>query len=506
MSKQYNTESDNHNLLRKLEPLPITQQETVNPDVKAKNREERELSIPVGSATGQGQIGPLVFEHEDKPTPADHSKPQPAPFQEKKDPEEVNPSINIEQLKELNGLDYPIIKESGVVELNRYEKFMCNARKHIATASKQAEINIKMRTNENQYICGKTSYIKFKLNISNDSNNVNFGSGSVSNIFKRISLKLPNGQLLDLCDKINIYSHVVDRWIKGVDYRFSGAGELKGFNQEDELKTVEDYYVMLSDLSPVFNTDSLLPASLTNNIEFVIELEKPDVAFSRVDFVGVAPAANALEYSISNIYFGLNSYYLDYEFHKMIKDKPLTLEYISYEMKRVMETSFNINVDLDVSAKSRVINVFNRVLQADLNADDILNYDRLACDTFGKELKNVRYYVGDLSYPNYELDFTERYLHNAQSLNILDRYSNIVSFEDYENFDYTDILDLKRSKFNIEGMPIDHTNLIRFIAEHPDEREYEMYFFVMYMKRLNIIPPVQNDDVNNKYAKFEIFQ
>lgn len=496
---------ENPNLLHmgKLEPIPVTQQEQISKAEKARLRHNDFFAVPAGLSAGMGQSGAVsLAKNQEPPHPSESHRIKPAPLHEKS--EEVDPTGSVDFYKEMNGLDFPITQETGIVTFNRFERFNAQEHTYKATAFKQDDFEIQLRTSPAQFINGKTSYIKFRLRHQNGLGDIDFGTGSAANIFKRITVKLPDNRMVDLHDHCNVYNHVIDRWVKGPEYLHGGVGLLKGYDPTNTLTLEDDdtFIIMLSDLIPLLNVDTLMPSEITNNLTLTFQLEEPDVAFR---FNGFAILSDTVTYDISDISFNLDSYYLDSDFLKIMHSKPFTIEYPTYETIKSIVSGHSINVELDIS-KSRILNVFARAI--DITIPDSIFGDNMGSDkALTDEYTSVDWQVGNISYPKFVLNNpSEVYIHNLKAFGVLDEDDSMMDYNAFVNTDHIHTLDLKRSKYNLEGTPIDHTNIIRYNLQRTDDVAMAVRFMVVYMKRINIYPAGMKADTNYEFSKYEIFE
>lgn len=498
---------NDNNYLKPLIPLPVSQQDQVGKQKQAELRKDQVLSVPV-SQPGLGYVGALPLT---KSVVPEYTKSiSSIPLHEKTD-EEKKVELNIKYLEDANGLDYPIIKESNIVDICRYERYNdSNKTFQISANFEPRTYKSQLRINQNQYIDGRASYLKFKLKLTNDNDNVNFASGSATNIIKSCYIDLPNGERLDTYEKFDLYNHVNDRIIKSADYyigNYDSYAYLKGHRESGVALLEEDEYVIfLPDIAKIFNSTSLLPPSLLNNMTITFEFNNPDHAFKRINPVA-APANGALFCRVDNFKWHLKSYTLDNEFLKKIDNKQIIIEYPTYETYMRTETNHQFNFDLSVS-KSRVLSVFCRPHDSDIPESDIDNLT-IESSTEYTNLINTKWFVGDIQQPSYTLDSNQDWY--IKILDILRRTHDQTRVQlgltEFKTTDYITGVDLKRSLYNNDGTPIDYSNLIRFETEvlNDNLKRYTFNFIVMYMKRV-IIEQDASLDPNNRYPKFKILE
>jgi len=492
------TDNVNHEFLRKLGQLNHSELDTLTESQKLEKNVKQALSQP-NNVAGQGYLGAMpvnkVLQGDFR---SDGEVKQSLPTHE---PEtDVKPTENEQFYREANGLDYPIYPNTGIVTRRSDEQYFPEIDNYVSTHGNQPLIEIKLKVNYGQYICAKNSYLK--LRITPNSNDVNFATGSACNIIKRARYVLANGEVIDNCDKVNIYNHVRDHWSRGTDY-VNNYGITKGYQSNSGAMLVENNLIIpLGDLLPIFNVESLLPPEMVSSCTITLELEKPIIAFET--FQATTVLFGDFSYTVSNISVILDSYYLDPSFVKIMHQKEIIVEYPTYETLVNHSKNKNPHFDLEIS-KTRVLNVICRPLN---NAVDFLNYsiDSIKGQSNLFADKKEQYWtVNNQNYPEYKRDKYDEYIYNYKTFgaNITEpliRPSNLEAFGDH----FIETLNLERSKYNIEGQPITNKNLIRYHRTSFTSNDVNFVFFVTYMKRVHVSPLSPNRDARLQFPKYDI--
>jgi hypothetical protein len=491
----------NHEPLKKLGPLNESEKETLSDGQKLELGLKLALSNP-GGEPGQGYVGPMPVNKElQGEYRSEGQKQEPLPLHE---PEtDVIPDETEQFYREANGLDYPIFPDTGIVRQRKDVQYFPEIDQYKCSYEQQPQIEIQLKTNYGQYICGKNSYLKLK--IKSNSNDHWFGSGSACNIIRRSRYVLANGEVLDNCDTVNIYNHVRDHWSRGTDY-INNYGISKGYQSAPASPPVSDELIIpLGDILPIFNVDSLLPPEMVSKCTITLELEKPILAYDR--FQGSTVQFNELEYTVSDISVVMDSYFIDTDFVNLMHKKQIIIEYPTYESFFFDEKDKgSYAIELEIS-KTRVVNVVCRptILRTDQNTASV---DSMVSDfDVYDTIKNQDWKVGNQKYPTFDRNRYDDYVYNYRTFKA-DKTEPLLKPDDAEAFGdhYIECLDLERSKYNVEGFPINNKNLIKYFRtnENNDSADIKFHFFVTYMKRVQVMPLTPEQDALLQFPNYDI--
>lgn len=487
----------NGKYLIKLGPTTELNKPQITDSRKAEMRRQQVLSMPVGPTQYTAGALPLTkgltANHMTDGKPIIKSIPVSEQSNATTEVNEKTDLLTIDELMEINGMDYGFNPEIGIVNYNRYETFTPNKAtyKVVAPSIKYTpSLVVQLQIGSAQFINGKNSYMKFNLTNNDTGNLLNFGEGSSANIIKSINVKLSDGQILDRHNEFGMFSHIYDTWIKGNDYLVS-IGRTKGYHLNPATDTIDtEYMIMLGDLIPLFGIDQLLPPNLTNEMTITIEFETPDKAFK--EKVAGTQTPQALEYTVSDVEFVFDSYYMNHEFQKIMYEKECFIEYMTYETLTHIEDNTEYFIDLDIS-KSRIHEVFCRYKDYDLSPADTLRFSNVATTGVSSlSTESVYWKINNRQYPERPMTSEkEQYMQNYTALNMLNDKALKINYDQFLDTDYTHILNLSRGEYNPVGIPVDHSNIIRFNLKNQkglSSRNFIFNFFILYKKRLSMSP------------------
>lgn len=491
-------ENMNHEFLRKLGPLNESEKETVSEKEKFDTNVKLALSNPAGEA-GQGYVGPMPVNKElQGDFRSEGEAKQPLPLHE---PEtDIVPEETEQFYREANGLDYPIFPDTGIVRQRKDVEYFPEIDTYTADFQQQPIIEIQLKANYGQYICPKNSYLKLKLNASSSS--ASFNSGSGVNIIRRVRYVLANGEVLDNCDLVNVYNHVRDYWSRGTDYIFN-YGQTKGYQTATPAnKPDEDIIIPLGDLIPVYNIDSLLPPEMVNKCIITLQLEKPIIAFQKQAVL----IAEDFKYTVSGISVIMDSYFIDTDFVNLMHKKQIIIEYPTYESFEFDRSGSSYNIDLEIS-KTRVVNVVMRPTFF-YNPDLTFGSDSMKSDdNIPDNTKDKYFNVGNSKYPDFEKNRFQDYIYNYRTFKA-DNTEPLLKPDGNEAFGdhYIDCLDLERSKYGVEGYPINNKNLIKYYKVNNTgiDQDIKFHFMVTYMKRVMVEPLTPERDALMQFPNYDI--
>ena len=160
------------------------------------------------------------------------------------------------------------------------------------------------------------------------SSNLDFGKGSVLNLFKEVRIIASNGKVISRIQKANLLNFNLMYAKHGSAYRVNMADAIS-FQPTLALTTSKHFSVPLKIISPFFATPQLLPPRIMEGLRIEVTLERPEVALKNVS-----------SYTLSSPIFTLDSYELNNQVNIILAEmSPLIYEFKSWKHTASMTNS-----------------------------------------------------------------------------------------------------------------------------------------------------------------------
>tara|TARA_R110000850_G_scaffold276071_1_gene416935 strand:- start:3762 stop:4970 length:1209 start_codon:yes stop_codon:yes gene_type:complete len=191
----------------------------------------------------------------------------------------------------------------------------------------------------NAFLDGKNSSMTMTLKAESASANFLFGQaqGSALNIFNRVRVVSGSGKVIsDVLDH-NLFAAVASRMKLSKQYR-SIVGSSFGHGGVT-LATADTHHfqIPLMLLSPFFNSNQLIPPSISEGLIIELYLETPAQAFES--------AAGVTSYTVSNAEIVIDSSQVADQYMKMIMSMPMTYEFTDVVQSDAFMSSANQQIE-----------------------------------------------------------------------------------------------------------------------------------------------------------------
>lgn len=240
------------------------------------------------------------------------------------------------------------------------------------------------------------SYLSFDLEANAD---INFGTGSVLNLFKEVRVIAPNGKEIGRTFKNNLLQRYL-MYVKHSTEWQAATGEFLTFSFTTP-GTKSKYSVPLRLIEYFFETTQLLPPRLVEGLRIEITLERPNVAL-----------VNSASYTIRNPEFSIDSYELNNQVNIILAQMPRMV----YQYKRWFHTTYtqsssantaNITCNHSVSSALEAV-----VIPRKFEETILTTADSFASNFVLSDISTQLWRWGSVRMPQNELDSNKQWFAN----------------------------------------------------------------------------------------------
>lgn len=349
------------------------------------------------------------------------------------------------------------------------------------------KIVYELSCNAADFIEGSRSFLSFNLFNNRETDpNYSFGGGSAINWIKSIQVISSDGQTIDLCDNVNVYKAISDRWTKPDFYFNSGLGAGVGYNTPDNKASSGRYTIYLNEIIPLFSSTEFLPPNVINKMRIIITLAPAhevlkydnitapvdvDNIFYRVEFPVIFLATHRMDAKFLNDYtrstqiIEFDSYKSQQEYYDKSSIRHL-LTYSLAKAKRAFAISGQASNETDPEAREQ------ELLRIGIGYSDVWR------------VKGYQFRVGNLMIPQQPAGFSL----DAYTL-ALDAFGNRMPIEvspaEFEGNRGIYTVDLSRGG---GGTPLYNNNQLILELKHKEEvsNPRTLHMFCEYTKRLEL--------------------
>lgn len=263
------------------------------------------------------------------------------------------------------------------------------------------------------YIYGPNSYLTFTVTNTSVTSGAaavaaGFGTGSATNLIRRITITSRSGDVLERVDNLNLLSHIRARYMHDATW-FDSTGSLMGYGAKDATAAsatklgpggVKRVVIPMSEISGLFRHPNLLPSALMSGCRIEIEWE------SGLQSLIATNADDVPAYSISDIRVECDSYQLTdlilRSLNEMASQTGLEVVFSTYFSTQATRAASSLNIE-SRKAVSRALGAFMRErtpkLAAAANTDAFL----ASAITNGAGCTDLQWRAGNLYFPNTSL-------------------------------------------------------------------------------------------------------